>query len=609
MRWRSAGPGAVFVAVAVVVGVLSPGTGAASGAFSDAGGVHAYGIERVAEWGIDAGCGDGRFCPSEPISRAEIAAWLYRAAARLNTPPTVVEGPGFADAPDGAVTRAEAAVTLMAAFDHLAAASPDGRIFADIGSLSEAAAGAIEGIHAAGLTRGCATKPLRYCPHRPITRGQTATMLVRAIERAEPTVGLIVNEPEAAQGYTLIVSLDSDVVYLIDHLGRKVHTWELEGRRIEAAELLENGNLIIRHDPVAGNRSVVEVTQDGNTVWEYNAISYHHDMAKLPNGNVLLLGRGKLTSQEAVAAGVMLDPYFEFHWRWRYDYIQEVKPTGPQSSQVVWKWSVLDHLVQDHDPSLPGYGSIAEHPERIDLSYGYTHINSIDYNPVLNQIMLSVRNYRELWIIDHNTTTEEAAGSKGDLLYRWSNPRTDDNGDSHELFWQHDAYWIPSGLPGAGNVLIFNNGNDGRFNGPQRNYSSVVEIALPYTQDNDYSRNHGSDFAPPRILWTYTADNPADFYASQMSGAQRLPNGNTQISDGMTGTVFQVTPDGRTVWKYINPSLRLGPTTQYQGGTLYQGENASNEVNLFYRAPWYPPDHPGLKDMDLTPKGPIEHYR
>ena len=599
--------------------------------------MHAYGIERVAEWGIDAGCGEGRFCPSEPISRAEMAAWLYRAAARLNTPPTVVEGPGFADAPDGAwyltyarwatangiiatadgggfdpggaVTRADAAAMLMTAFDHIAAAGPVGGIFADIGGLSEAAAGAIEGIHAAGLTRGCATKPLRYCPHRPITRGQTATMLVRAIERAEPTVGLITNGPQAARGYTLINARHSDVVYLIDHLGRKVHTWKLEGRMIEAAELLENGNLIIRLDPVAGLRMVMEVNRDGDTVWEYTAAAFHHDLAKLPNGNVLLIRRGKLTPQSAVAAGVMLDPYFESDGRWRYDYVQEVKPTGPQGGEVVWEWSTLDHLVQDHDPSKPGYGPIAEHPERIDLSYGYTHINAIDYNPALNQIMLSVRNYSELWIINHNTTTEEAAGSKGDLIYRWSNPRTHDDEDRHELFWQHDAHWIPSGIPGAGNVLIFNNGNDNKFDGPRRNYSSVEEIALPARQDNTYSRNHGSDFAPPRILWTYTADDPADFYAPFMSGVQRLPNGNTQICDGWTGTVFQVTSDGQTVWKYINPVLSLGPTTQYQGGTLHQGENAPNEGNLIYRAPWYPPDHPGLKDMDLTPKGPIEHYR
>ena len=602
--------------VAVVVGGLRPGAaGAASEGFSDAGGVHAYGIERVAEWGIDAGCGDGRFCPSEPISRAEMTAWLYRAADRINAPPPVGEGQdGGGFDPDGTVTRAEAAVMFIATFDHLAifdhlaAADPTERVFTDIGGLSEAAAGAIEGIHAAGLTRGCATGPLRYCPQRPITRGQTATMLVRAIQRAEPTAGLIVNEPQAAQGYTLISSRHSNVVNLIDHLGRKVHTWKLEGQSIEAAELLQNGNLVIRHDPPSGGpRTIVEVDQDGNIVWEYAAHIYHHDMATLPNGNVLLIRRGKLTPQDAIAAGVMLDPSFDSLWR--YDFLQEVKPTGPQSGEVVWEWSTLDHLVQDHDPSKPGYGPIAEHPERIDINYtGYTYFNSIDYNPFLDQIMLSVRHFSELWIIDHSTTTEEAAGPKGDLLYRWGNPRAHDNEGPQELFWQHDAHWIPPGLPGAGNVLIFNNGNE--YAGSQRNYSSVEEIALPTLQDNAYSRNHDSDFAPlPGILWTYTADDPADFYAPFMSGVQRLPNGNTQICDGWNGTVFQITPDGQNVWKYINPVLSIGETTQYQGGILHQFETPPNEGNLMYRAPWYPLDHPGLKGIDLTPKGPIELYR
>ena len=607
------------MAVAVVVGGLRPGgAGAASGGFSDAGGVHAYGIERVAEWGIDAGCGDGRFCPSEPISRAEMAAWLYRAAARINAPPPpVVEGPdGGGFDPDGAVTRAEAAVMLTAAFDHLAifdhlaAADPTERVFADIGGLSEAAAGAIEGIHAAGLTRGCATGPLRYCPQRPITRGQTATMLARAIQRAEPTVGLIVNEPQAAQGYTLIIPRRIDVVHLIDHLGRRVHTWKLEGRSIQAAELLENGNLVIRHEsPSGGPRVVVEVDQDGNTVWEYAAPIYHHDMAKLPNGNVLLIRRGKLTPQEAVAAGVtpeQLDP--SSCCIWRYDFLQEVKPTGPQSGEVVWEWSTLDHLVQDHDPTKPGYGSIAEHPERIDINYAnYSHINAIDYNPVLKQIMLSVRHFSELWIIDHNTTTEEAAGPKGDLLYRWGNPQAHGNEGRQELFWQHDAHWIPPGLPGAGNVLIFNNGNE--YAGSQRNYSSVEEIDLPALQDNTYTRNHDLGFAPSRISWTYTADDPADFYAPFQSGAQRLPNGNTQVCDSSSGTIFQVTPDGQTVWKYVNPILSVGESTEYQSRTLHQNENAPYDGKIIYRAPWYPPDYPGLKDMDLTPKGPIELYR
>ena len=77
----------VFAAVAVM-GVLRPSAaGAASGSFTDAGGVHAYGIKRVAEWEIGRGCGDGRFCPSDPISRAEMAAWLHKTATRLGGPP------------------------------------------------------------------------------------------------------------------------------------------------------------------------------------------------------------------------------------------------------------------------------------------------------------------------------------------------------------------------------------------------------------------------------------------------------------------------------------------------------------------------------------------
>ena len=383
---------------------------------------------------------------------------------------------------------------------------------------------------------------------------------------------------------------------------------KLEGLEIGAPPplLLENGNLIIQHDDsFVGPRLVREVDQDGNTVWEYAAARHHHDTAKLPNGNVLLLRSGKLAPQAAVAIGV-LDPPPNF---WKYDYLQEVKPTGPQGGEVVWEWSSLDHLVQDHDPTKPGYGSIAEHPERIDPNYSqYTHINSIDYNPILDQIMLSARDYSEIWIIDHNTTTEEAAGPKGDLLYRWGNPQVHDNGGRQELFWQHDAHWIPSGLPGAGNVLIFNNGKE-RFDEAQRNYSSIDEIALPALRDNTYPQNHESGFAPSRILWTYTADNPADFYAHHMSGVQRLPNGNTQICDSPSGTVFQVTPDGQIVWKYINPILSAFISTQYQSRTLYQGENVPHEGNVIYRAPWYPPDYPGLKDIDLTPKGPIEHYR
>lgn len=633
--------GVLVVVSSVVAAVWWPGlavaeTGAGVEGFSDVGGVHAHGIEQVVRRGIDSGCGDGLFCSAEPISRAEMAAWLYRAVALLHDAPTlppldetvrgfpdvpddawygayvrwaaandIIAADGGAFNPDGAVTRAQAAAMLIAAFEHLAAADRFYGVFADTADTADAAARAVEGIHAAGLTTGCATGPLRYCPHQPITRAQAATMLARAIQRAEPTVGLIVNEPQAARGYTIIYAFRSDEVYLVDHLGREVHAWKLKGHKIEQAELLENGNLMIRHR-VSGSDlwSTSEVDQAGNIIWQYTERNLHHDFLKLPNGNVLLLTRTRLTPQAAVAAGVV-DRYQPSGWV--YDYLLEVKPTGPDSSEVVWEWSPLDHLVQDHDPDKADYGPVAGHPGRIDITYrsrlghrNLFHLNSIDYDPVLDQIMLSARSYSELWIIDHNTTTEEAAGTKGDLLYRWGNPQTHGAGgyQDQQLFWQHDAHWIPPGLPGAGNVLIFNNGNERPAR--QRLHSSIDEITLPAFQDDTYPQDQSFAFESARPQWSYTAPNPADFYSSLMSGVQRLPNGNTQICSADNGTIFQVAPDGTTVWKYINPVPRHNPPS-YQGDAPHQNDT--------YRAPWYSPDYPGLKNMNLTPKGPIENYR
>jgi hypothetical protein len=192
----------------------------------------------------------------------------------------------------------------------------------------------------------------------------------------------------------------------------------------------------------------------------------------------------------------------------------------------------------------------------------WTHVNAVSYNAKLDQIMISPREFNEVWIIDHSTTTAEAAahtggryGKGGDLLYRWGNPQTYRAGtqEDQRFFSQHDTHWIPDGLPGAGNMLVFNNG--GR---PDGNYSSVDELVLPVDADGNYIRATGAPFGPTEPTWSYTAKEPADFFAPLMSGAQRLPNGNTLICTGFGGEIFEVTPDKEVVWRFVVPEDASG---------------------------------------------------
>jgi hypothetical protein len=248
----------------------------------------------------------------------------------------------------------------------------------------------------------------------------------------------------------------------------------------------------------------------------------------------------------------------------------EIKPNGRTGGDIVWEWHVWDHLIQDHDKDKANYGDVAAQPERIDINYNvvagqranpdWTHFNAVAYNPDLDQIAVSLRNFSEIWIIDHSTTTAQAAGKTGgrsgkggDLLYRWGNPRVYRRGTQADqtLYGQHNVHWIPKGLAGAGHLLIYNNG-DTR---PVARYSSVEEIALPVDSNGRYTLGAGTKYGPDRSVWTYSAPNPTDFYSANISGAMRLPNGNTLICAGAPGIVFEVTPQNKVVWQFNLPSF------------------------------------------------------
>ena len=370
--------------------------------------------------------------------------------------------------------------------------------------------------------------------------------------------------------FNLFAPLRSTTTYLMDNDGNVVYTWASAYGPGNSAYLLESGNLLRAGNTRSANFNtggaggiVQEIAPDGAVVWEFeyadDQARLHHDIEPLPNGNVLMIAWERKTEAEAIAAG--RDPSLMWDGDLWPDHIIEVNPA---TSTIVWEWHVWDHLVQDYDPTQENYGLVAGHPQLIDLNFStggppgsadWNHINSIDYNEELDQILLSVRNFGEIWVIDHSTTSAEAAGHTGgnsgkggDLLYRWGNPQAYDAGTAadQQLFVQHDAQWIPSGYPGERNILVFNNGT-GRSGG---NYSSVDEIVAPVDAFGDYTLDAGSAYGPAEPIWMYTADNLTDFYASRISGAQRLSNGNTLICDGPNGTFFEVTPGNEIIWTY-----------------------------------------------------------
>ena len=426
-------------------------------------------------------------------------------------------------------------------------------------------------------------------------------------------VGLVVKEPEASPGYTLFTPRNTDQAYLINLDGQAVYTWDLPAR-VRHIRLLANGNLM-----TAGGNRLLEIDPQGKILWNYFAAGQHHDFLPLPNGNVLLIVRKQKTAAEAIAKGANPDAVNARGLR--IDYIIEVRPSGPTTGEIVWEWSVWDHLIQDFDPNQANYGVVADHPERVDLNYrlaesvadegDWLHTNTVDYNPQLDQIMLSARNVGELWIVDHSTTTEQAAGSTGgnggrggDLLYRWGNPAAYRAGSAadQQLYWAHQTQWIKSGFPNAGNIILFNNGNG--YSGNQRLYSSIEEIAPPVIGAG-YRRPPGASYPPAAPVWSYTAKPPEDWYAQYQSGVQPLPNGNALILDSWVGTIFEVTPAGKIVWKYVNPLTADGPLRQ---GEPMPFDRRVPEAwdNRIYRTYRYPPDYPGLQKLNLTPGVPLE---
>ncbi len=251
----------------------------------------------------------------------------------------------------------------------------------------------------------------------------------------------------------------------------------------------------------------------------------------------------------------------------------------------------------------PNYGTVAAASKLININYNasatnqdWIHINSIDYNASLDQILVSSHSFNEVWIIDHSTTTAQAkshaggnSGNGGDLLYRWGNPLAYNTGTTTQLFGQHNAYWIESGFPFENQIMIFNNGN-GRTGG---NYSTI-EIIKPPVSGYNYTQT--LPYLPATTSWNYNYGNPNSLYAQNISGAQQLSNGNVLFCNGPAGIFTEINSSGTAVWQYINPV-----TTS---GVLKQGVTAAQ--NSVFRSTFYPKTYSGFTGHTLTSGSTIE---
>ncbi len=412
-----------------------------------------------------------------------------------------------------------------------------------------------------------------------------------------------IKKSSIAPGQILYSPMLSNTAYLIDEYGNVNHTWHSSYNPGCATYMLENGTILrttrratVPFGGVGGG--LQKITWDNNIIWDFtyytSDVLSHHDVEPLPNGNVLMIAWEDYTLNEAYQAG--RDPNFMQGSYLMADHIIEVQQTGPTTGDIVWEWHAWDHLIQDYDPAKDNYGVVGDHPELIDINFGssqtdWMHTNSIDYHEEFDQILISVHNFNEVWVIDHSTTTQQAAshtggnsGKGGDVLYRWGNPRAYDHGTSanQKLYGQHDATWVKPGRPGEGNIMVFNNGQ-GR---PQGRYSSVDEIIPPVDQNGFYTYTPGTAYGPVSQVWIYTAGNPTSFYGSYLSGAERLPNGNTLVCNGPAGEFFEVTPEKVTVWEYTNP---------------YPSYFNNNVFKIFY----YIEDEPNPEIPDLDAEGEL----
>jgi hypothetical protein len=370
--------------------------------------------------------------------------------------------------------------------------------------------------------------------------------------------------------YTLYATKSGTQAFLVDTADAPVtfHTWTFGSTKKSAysAYLIPGDTLVRSYSYTASGGmsgggvtgAVQKVTWNGTVAWDfqYNSSTYtlHHDICPMPNGNVLMIAYELKTVAEATQAGATSTVSI------KSEKLIEVQPTGPTTGTIVWEWHLWDHLCQNANAAKDNYvTSITSNPQLLNINYlnpsnndksDRWHMNGVDYNPALDQIVVSMHFMNSVFVIDHSTTTAQAvghtggnSGKGGDFLYRWGNPASYGVTATAKFNVIHDAHWISSDNPNYPSYLCGYNNQGGTGN------KTAITIWNPPYNGNNYTLVTDSAFAPSNYAYQFTTT----FTANNEGNSQQLPNGNMLINNAF-GAVYEINSAGTQLWTKASTS-------------------------------------------------------
>jgi hypothetical protein len=426
-----------------------------------------------------------------------------------------------------------------------------------------------------------------------------------------PTGTTIYDKESAWNGYTVLSSLRREAVIVIDMNGNVVKEWEgFNNSAGGPARVLPGGIAMSAAGARPPHQESLELVArdfDGNVLWRFAnnervtlrdgktvaSTRQHHDwqLADFPAGyyspdvspDVRSGPRLLLTKTNHVVKAVS-DVLLED------DRIIEISPEG----KVLWEWSAGDHIDElGFTDDARAVISAAEDFSKVRGSYDWLHVNSATYVGPNHWFDDGDQRFApdNVIISSRQASLIAIVGRDGHIVWRIGPDFTASKEllAIRQIIGQHHAHLIPKGLPGAGNLLVFDNGGASGYGYANPNAPrGIGAFARPS------SRVLEIDPVKLTLVWSYQAPN---FFSTNISGAQRLPNGNTLVTEGAPGRLFEVTNDRKIVWEYMSPFFGDGPGP------------AANSVYRGYRIPYdWLPQITKPVEQSVTPP-PLRDYK